>query len=76
MTRYKCVVLDGQQVLYFKRYGENEDAVKTELEAFIKERFDRTMEIKEIAPDKTHPVKQEEQVEQKPETEEKVESEV
>ena len=60
--RYKCIAgIDGQQLI-FKRYGENEEQVRTELLAFIKEVYEREAQILEVQPDKTHPVEQQEQI--------------
>jgi len=56
------VTIDNQPLI-FKRYGETDEQVKTELLAFIKEAYDKDATIIEVLPDKTHPVKQEEKIE-------------
>ena len=33
--RYKCAVTIQNEPMFFKRYGENEEEVRKELEAFI-----------------------------------------
>ena len=62
-TRYKCSVILENQPLIFKRYGETEEQVRTELLAFIKEAYGLDAQIVEALPDKTHPVEKQEQLE-------------
>lgn len=62
MSRWKCTVVIDNQALIFKRYAENEEQVRKELLEFIKEQYEKDAEITEAILDKTHPVKQEEQI--------------
>lgn len=62
MSRWKCTAIVNDQELIFKRYAENEEQVRKELLEFIKERYEKDAEITEAILDKTHPVKQEEQI--------------
>jgi hypothetical protein len=62
MSRWKCTAVIDNQALIFKRYAENEEQVRKELLEFIKERYEKDAEITEAILDKTHPVKQEEQI--------------
>ena len=62
MSRWKCIAVIDNQALIFKRYAENEEQVRKELLEFIKERYEKDAEITEVILDKSHPVKQEEQI--------------
>ncbi len=62
MSRWKCTAVIDNQALIFKRYAENEEQVRKELLEFIKEQYEKDAEITEAILDKTHPVKQEEQI--------------
>lgn len=62
MSRWKCTAIIDNQALIFKRYAENEEQVRKELLEFIKEQYEKDAEITEAILDKTHPVKQEEQI--------------
>ena len=62
MSRWKCTAIIYNQALIFKRYAETEEQVRKELLEFIKESYEKDAEITEAILDKTHPVKQEEQI--------------
>ena len=53
--RYNCTAIIHDDALCFKRYGENKDDVRKELEEFIKEAYDVVPNIVSIEKDKTHP---------------------
>jgi len=59
--RYKCVVTILNEPMIFKRYGENEEEVRTGLESFISEAYGSTPTIVSIEKDKTHPYNQKEE---------------
>ena len=54
MERFKCNVTLGYEPAIFKRYGNTETEVKSELEQFLKDRYDMTFRINSIDKDKTH----------------------
>ena len=60
--RYKCVVTILKEPMIFKRYGENEEEVRKELESFIIEAYGTTPTIVSIEKDKTHPYKKKEEI--------------
>ena len=59
--RYKCVVTILKEPMIFKRYGENEEEVRKELESFISEAYGSIPTIVSIEKDKTHPYNQNEE---------------
>lgn len=61
--RYKCVVTILKEPMIFKRYGENEEEVRKELDSFITEAYGTTPTIISIEKDKTHPYKKKEEIE-------------
>ena len=52
--RYKCVVTIQNEPMIFKRYGENEEEVRKELEAFISEAYGASPTIIFVEKDKTY----------------------
>ena len=58
--RYKCTVTIQNDPMVFKRYGENEEEVRKELEEFIKEAYDCAFQVISVEKDKTHPIKKKE----------------
>ena len=52
--RYKCVVTIQNEPMIFKRYGENEEEVRKELEAFISEAYGASPTIISAEKDKTY----------------------
>lgn len=62
MYRWKCTAVIDNQARIFKRYAESVEQVRKELLEFIKELYEQDAEITEAILDKTHHVKQEEQI--------------
>lgn len=62
--RYKCAVTIQNEPMFFKRYGENEEEVRKELEAFISEAYGASPTIISVEKDKTylHKKKEEEEI--------------
>jgi len=60
--RYKCVVTIQNEPMIFKRYGENEEEVRKELESFISEAYGSIPTIVAVEKDKTHPYKKKEEM--------------
>ena len=58
--RYKCAVMIQNEPMFFKRYGENEEEVRKELEAFISEAYGASSTIVSVEKDKTYLYKKEE----------------
>lgn len=52
--RYKCAVTIQNEPMFFKRYGENEEEVRKELEAFISEAYGASPTIVSVEKDKTY----------------------
>ena len=52
--RYKCAVTIQNEPMFFKRYGENEEEVRKELEAFISETYGVSPTIISVEKDKTY----------------------
>ena len=52
--RYKCAVTIQNELMFFKRYGENEEEVRKELEAFISETYGVSPTIISVEKDKTY----------------------
>ena len=57
--RYKCAVMIQNEPMFFKRYGENEEEVRKELEAFISEAYGASPTIISVEKDKTYLHKEE-----------------
>lgn len=60
--RYKCVVTIQNEPMIFKRYGENEEEVRKELESFISEAYGSIPTIVSVEKDKTYSYKKEEEI--------------
>lgn len=60
--RYKCVVTIQNEPMIFKRYGENEEEVRKELESFISEVYGSIPTIVSVEKDKTYSYKKEEEI--------------
>ena len=52
--RYKCAVTIQNELMFFKRYGENEEEVRKELEVFISEAYGVSPTIISVEKDKTY----------------------
>ena len=55
--RYRCEVLMGGEAEVFKRYGKDEDTVRSELRAFLRESYGHIFQIQSVEFDKTKTVK-------------------
>lgn len=60
--RYKCVVAIRNEPMIFKRYGENEEEVRKELEAFVSEAYGVSPTIISVEKDKTYLHKKKEEI--------------
>ena len=60
--RYKCAVTIQNELMFFKRYGENEEEVRKELEAFVSEAYGASPTIISVEKDKTYLHKKEEEI--------------
>ncbi len=56
MDRYKCLVVINKEPYIFKRYGKDEDDVRSILTEFVQEAFGVSCNIKTVEKDKNHPV--------------------
>lgn len=59
--RYKCAVTIQNELMFFKRYGENEEEVRKELEVFISEAYGVSPMIISVEKDKTYLYKKKEE---------------
>lgn len=57
-NRYKCTVTLDNRTMIFKRYGETDEQVKTELLDFIKEAYKLDAKITEVSVDATYTPKE------------------
>ena len=55
--RYRCEVLMGGEVEIFKRYGKDEDEVRSDLQSFLRESYGHIFQIQAIEHDKTKTIK-------------------
>lgn len=55
--RYRCEVLMGGEAEVFKRYGKDEDTVRSELQKFLRESYGHIFQIQSVKSDKTKTVK-------------------
>lgn len=55
--RYRCEVLMGGEAEVFKRYGKDEDTVRSELQALLRESYGHIFQIQSVELDKTKTVK-------------------
>lgn len=60
--RYKCVVTLQNEPMIFKRYGENEEEVRKELESFISEAYGSIPTIVSVKKDETYSCKKTEEI--------------
>lgn len=58
MQRYRCTVLMGGDQEVFKRYGKDEDTVRSELQSFLRESYGHIFQIHSVEHDKTKTVKE------------------